>query len=179
MNFLFRSKQNSELIWDAWSDFERRIRWHLKFTFENNQTLYDPDYELNVPLVADPPVLPAYLERGLDKGRLFVKSMIANMPEQVKDESYNMLVPSPHRIKEFLVANDYVVTNTDKNLGIAVSQRDWIITKCEDLLGDSENYTPLDQLTANSIFDLQCTEMEAIAVLCEAHLPNPQICQFM
>jgi len=52
---------------------------------------------------------------------------------------------------------------TDKNLGIAVSERTWLDEKCLELLNDAANYQPLHPLTAQQICDKQCTEMEVIA----------------
>jgi len=60
----------------------------------------------------------------------------------------------------------------DKNLGIAVSERTWLIEKCLDLLGDDNDYTCIDPLTAIQKLDKKCTEMEVIASLAEVHLHN-------
>ena len=42
--------------------------------------------------------------------------------------------------------NKYVITNTDNNLGIVVSEQTWLIEKCLELLNDNNNYIFIDPL---------------------------------
>jgi hypothetical protein len=155
--FMFRSPRNSKLIKEAWNDFDRRIRWRLFFAFQNEgQSSYDPDYEVPTKK-KEGPQLPFYLELGLRQGRHFVNNTIANIPdEEVSDRVYRSLEPDTRRIGKFLVDNDLIVTNTDKNLGIAVSKREWIVEKTLQLLEDRDNYEPLNPLTATQILDRHC-----------------------
>jgi hypothetical protein len=53
-----------------------------------------------------------------------------------------------------------------------VSEQTWLIEKCLELLSDNKNYIFIDPLTAIQKLDKKCTEMEVIALLAEAHLPN-------
>jgi hypothetical protein len=98
--------------------------------------------------------------------------MIHKIPEDEGKDTYKLFSPKPHQIREFLARNKYVVTNTDKNLGIMVSERTWLIEKCLELLNDNNNYTFIDPLIAITKLDKKCTEMEVIALLAEAHLLN-------
>ena len=181
MKFMFHSPRNVELINDAWQDFTERVRWRLFFAFKGeDNSLYDPDYEVPRFVKRDPPSLPAYIEMGLDLGRNFVKSTISKIPVEDARNAYRSLIPDARQVQEFLVGNDYVVTNTDKNLGLAVSKRSWILEKCLDLLDDRNNYEHMHPLMAQQILDSQCTQMEEIAILCEQDLPNgDQIGTFM
>ena len=173
MKFMFHSPRNTELIREAWKDFTERIRWRLFFAFRGeNNSLYDPDYEVPRHVKREPPNLPAYLEFGLTLGRNFVLSTISKIPREDERDGYRAHVPNARQIQRFLVENNYVVTNTDKNLGLAVSKRSWIIEKCLDLIQDVHNYRHLHPLTAEQILDKQCTDMEEIAILCERDLPN-------
>jgi hypothetical protein len=56
------------------------------------------------------------------------------MPADNGTEKFSTYAPNAGRIKEFLLDNSYVVTSTDKNLGIAVSRKTWIIEKSLDIL---------------------------------------------
>jgi hypothetical protein len=181
MRFMFHSPRNSKLIRDAWVDFTERIRWRLFFAFKgDDNSLYDPDYEVPKLVKREPPRLPAYLELGLDTGRNFVLSTISKIPIEDDRSAYRSLTPNARQVRDFLVSNDLVVTNTDKNLGLAVSKRTWIVEKCQDLIDDAINYQHLHPLTAEQILDKQCTDMEQIAILCERDLPNgDQIGTFM
>lgn len=174
MRYMFYSPRNAQLIRDAWTDFQRRLRWRLFFAFTEEDTgTYDPDYEVvgrqsNI----QPPNLPHYLELGLVAGRRFVNSTIASIPPENDLDHHRSLTPSPRLIQKFLVENNYVVTNTDKNLGIAVSERTWLVENTRKLLDNSDDYREVMEIMINSICDSQCTKMELIACEAEAYLSN-------
>ena len=181
MNYLFSSPRNTKLIKDAWKDFESRLRWRLQYSFtEGLESDYDPDYEVPHVSTARPPVLPAYLEHGIELGRRFVIDTIAKIPEDTETGALNTLAPSPRRVKEFLLSNAYIVTNTDKNLGIAVSKREWIIERCLNLLSSKTDYKELNPITAFQVIDKKCTDMEEVALLADYYLDNgPQVGKFL
>jgi len=164
MRYMFRSPRNSLLIKEAWNDFVERLRWRLYFAFdENSENSYDPDYEVPHVRKGKTPRLPQYLELGISLGRNFVNKSISHIPQEEVGRKSNPLVPDRSKIEQFLISNDYVVTMTDKNLGIAVSERTWLDEKCLELLNDQANYLPLHPLTAQQTCDKQCTDMEIIA----------------
>jgi hypothetical protein len=164
MRYLFRSPRNSLLIKEAWVDFVERLRWRLYFAFDkDSENSYDPDYEVPHVRKGKPPRLPQYLELGISLGQNFVNKAISHIPQEEVGRKSNPLVPDRSKIEEFLISKNYVVTMTDKNLGIAVSERTWIDEKCLDLLNDEANYVPLHPLSAQQICDKQCTDMEVIA----------------
>jgi len=180
MRFMFHSPRNSKLIKEAWQDFERRIRWRLFFSFRNeDDSSYDPDFDIQRTSDRVPPRLPHYLEIGLRRGRSFVSDTISKIPDEEVKDPYRSLQPSPRQIGEFLAKNDYIVTGTDKNLGIAVSRREWIEEKCTQLLEDRNNYTRLSQLHAYSIFAHQCKEALAVARDAEDLVNGKQIAEFL
>jgi len=164
MRYMFRSPRNSQLIKEAWFDFVERLRWRLYFAFiEDSVDSYDPDYEVPHVRKGKPPRLPQYLELGISLGQNFVNRSISHIPQEEVGRKSNPLVPDRSKIESFLISNNYVVTMTDKNLGVAVSERTWLEEKCLELLNDRENYAPLHPLTAQQVCDKQCTDMEIIA----------------
>jgi len=178
--FMFRSPRNSKLIEEAWNDFERRMRWRLVFAFANEgQSSYDPDYEVVKDKKKSPPQLPHYLELGLRQGRHFVHNTIAKIPDEELKDVYRSLQPDTRRIGEFLVANDLIVTNTDKNLGIAVSKREWIEEKTLQILEDRNNYEPLNPLTATQILDKQCESAIECSELADILTDGKQLSDFL
>jgi len=180
MRFMFHSPRNSSLIKDAWKDFERRIRWRLFFSFRNeNDSSYDPDFDIQRDSNKVPPRLPHYLEIGLRRGRSFVLDTISHIPDEEVKDPFRSLQPSPRQIGEFLAKNDYIVTGTDKNLGIAVSKREWVEEKCAQLIEDRNNYTPLSQLHAYSIFAHQCKTALEIARDAEDLVNGKQIADYL
>jgi hypothetical protein len=129
--YMIYSPLSTKLITDAYADFKRRLRWRIKFAFEKtDSSYYDPEYEVANPLAKNkaPPLLPFYLEAGFREGERLLRNAIAHIPSGsgTADQNLKRLNPSLKDVEEFLIKHDYVVTNTDKNLGLAVSERTWI-----------------------------------------------------
>ena len=182
MRYMLYSPRNSKLIKEAWDDFERRLRWRVAFAFKGeDNSLYDPDYEVaSNKTKKAPPQLPFYLELGIRRGRDFVKKTILKIPDEETDAIKKSLTPQSGRLRRFLLENDLVVTNTDKNLGIAVSKRQWINEKCLELLHDTSNYELLPTLMISAYIKQQNESAETVAALAESHLENgEQIAQFL
>jgi hypothetical protein len=97
------------------------------------------------------------------------------MPVDNGKESFSSYAPKAGQIKSFLLDNEYIVTSTDKNLGIAVSRRAWIIEKSLDILHSRVDYRPLTTNQVNAICQVKCTQMLDLATLayeCEVYLPE-------
>ena len=126
MKFLFQQKPNSELITTAWKDFEFRLRHSIQRAMRPDfLEPYDPDF-VPVPKLhtGAGPKLPAYIEFGIRYGRDFMRKQFHNIPNEILEmETSKALQPSTRLVQKFLIDNDYVVTPTDKNLGLAVSKR--------------------------------------------------------
>jgi hypothetical protein len=171
MKYMFAPVHDSGLIVRAWEDFERRLRWRLYFLFQGDNTPYDPDYA--VPRIrvknVQVPTMPDYIELGLDAGRRFVHNAIVNMPDIDTSDLYRRVRPRVNQVKEFLFSNNYIVTATDKNLGLAISKRDWIIEKCLELLNDDKNYRKLTPVVAKQILDKKCTDMLYLAEIAQIY----------
>src|SRR6266702_6032255 len=134
------------------------------FMFEGGSTeAYDPDYDVRGPSDKAPPKLPQYIELGLVKGRIFVNKAMAKVPNPDDSNLGTTYKPKVKAIQQCLAQHEYVVTGTDKNLGLAVSRRDWIIEKCQDCLNSVNDYKELTLLEANQILDLKCKEMGVLA----------------
>ncbi len=162
--YMFSQPANARLIKDAWMDFQRRLRWRIMFMFEGGSTeAYDPDYDVRGPSGKTPPKLPQYIELGLVKGRIFVNKAMSKVPDPDDSNQGTTYKPKVRAIQQFLAQHEYVVTGTDKNLGLAVSRRDWIIQKCQDCLNSVNDYKELTLLEANKILDQKCKEMEVLA----------------
>ena len=113
------------------------------------------------------PYLPQYLELGLIKGQIFINNTISKIPNETLKDYFKPLTPSAKQIKEFLISNNYIVTMTDKNLGLAVSEKTWIITKCLDILNNKKDYTPLSSIDKQRILDKKCSDMKYISALAQ------------
>ena len=172
--YMFHEPCNKDLIRDAWVDFNKRLRWRINFLFDNincGEQPYDPDYDVRPKSLKQAPALPQYIELGLVKGRLFAYKAMANVPDvETHRNLHKTLQPDVRSIRDFLLSNEYVITGTDKNLGIAVSRRDWIVEKSQDILNDLNNYRCLEHDEATHILNLKHSEMESIATLAKKHV---------
>jgi hypothetical protein len=163
----------------AYDSFCNRIRWRIKFLFEQGDNVaddYDPDYEVDHETTECPTKF-AYIEYGLFEGERLVSDAISRYSQdlQVLGRDFktdpremaarNALAPPLSSLKQFLSDNKYIVTGTDKNLGMAVSQREWYNIQCEKLLSDTDNYSVLDTHEVTHFLSKQCTRMEYLAEL--------------
>ena len=98
--------------------------------------------------------------------------MILKIPNDEPLACYQLMKPNTAILKAFLLDNDYIVTNTDKNLVITVSHRTWLHEKCLDPLNNENNYKMLHLLTPIWELDNQCIFMEEIACLTRDNLTN-------
>ena len=160
--YLLHRPTKPALILAAWNDFKRRIKWRLKFSFEQgDDPHYDPDYDVRrqVDDKKRAPLLPLYLELGLRRGERFVRSTIAHIPTEKPSGTLNSFCPKTDRIQRYLEEHNYIVTSTDKNLGLAVSERTWYIENTLKLLNDRKNYIPVHPLDVQRILDKQFTDI--------------------
>lgn len=166
MNFMFHQETNRKLIMEAWKDFYRRISWRLYFTFQNGlDKAFDPDYYVASKKDTKPPTLPSFIELGLVEGRRIINKVIDRVPPQdnLKAHKGHPLTPEVRELYAFLRANDYVVTPTDKNLGIAVSKREWLIGKTKAMLSDENEYRRLDHIEVIEILSRKYERIQRIA----------------
>ena len=163
--YMFHQPTNAKLITESWSDFVRRIRWRLHFLIEGNEDNkpYDPDYDVRLPSQAQAPSLPQYIELGLIEGRRYVNKAFVKARDGTTNQEQFVYTPQIKAVREFLTSNEYVVTGTDKNLGIAVSRKDWIIQKCQDCLDNVNDYRRLMPAEASNILSRKCKEMNILA----------------
>ena len=165
--YMFHEPSNVDLIRKAWQDFNRRLRWRINFLFDKGiESPYDPDFDVRPPSNKQAPPLPHYIELGLIKGRGFVNETIRKVPDvQTLRHPHKSLQPDVGSIRDFLLNKEYVITGTDKNLGTAVSKRDWLIEKSQDILNDVNNYRLLEHDEAIRILNEKCSEMESLGNL--------------
>ena len=163
MKYMFRQPSRKGLIMSAWLDFERRLRWRIKFDFEQGNSPYDPDFAIIDEPSDDPPKLPIFMEKGIIKGREYCEHVISKVPDDDGPDYYKPLMPSVSRLHKFLLENQYVVTPTDKNLGLAVSERTWLISETQKMLNDERNYRRLQYLEVDAILRKKYQQIRDIA----------------
>src|SRR5271169_900274 len=173
LKYMFFEPPSKRLIMEAWHEFQNRLRWRIFFLFkEGLNKPYDPDYSVKSRKnTTAPPKLPHFMELGLVMGRRYVFSTIASIPdEKLMEIKKNPFSPNSNRILRFLKDNNYVVTMTDKNLGLAVSERDWLISNELKLLNDKRNYKQLSKIEADVIMREKGKKMKALSDMVDDHL---------
>jgi hypothetical protein len=172
LKYMFFTPPNKNLILQAWNEFQHRLRWRIFFLFkEGVNKPYDPDYSVKRKNNKAPPILPHFMELGLIMGRRYVYSTVSSIPdEKLQEIRKKPFSPNGNKILRFLKDNNYVVTMTDKNLGLAVSERDWLIRNELKLLQDVRNYKELSLLEANVIMKEKGKRMLALSDMVDDHI---------
>ena len=145
MRYMMYTPPSAKLIYDAWNDFKDRLRWRvyfetLKAKGEDEEKPYDPDYE--VPHKRKPfnKGTPAYIELGLQRGDEFITKFCKDVMPTVIDPSRRFNLVWLPELKSYLNDHEYLVTQTDKNLGLAVITKQWFIEHTTKLWNDPLNY---------------------------------------
>ena len=178
LKYMLFSPPSKRLILQSWNEFQARLRWRIFFLFkEGLNRPYDPDYSVRrKDSNSSPPKLPQWMELGLVMGRRYVYSTIASIPdEKLQEIQKNPFSPNSNKILRFLKDNNYVVTMTDKNLGLAVSERDWIIRNELKLLQDVRNYKELSKIEADVIMRAKEVKMIALSDMVDDHIPLSEL----
>ena len=172
LKYMFFTPPSKKLIMQAWSEFQQRLRWRIFFLFKEGMNKpYDPDYSVKHHSNMEPPKLPQWMEFGLVMGRRYVFSTIASIPdEKLMEIKKNPFSPHSYKILRFLKDNNYIVTMTDKNLGLAVSERDWLISNELKLLNDIRNYKELNKEDADLIMKSKGSKMIELSDMVDEHL---------
>ena len=167
LKYMLFTPPSKKLLSQAWDDFNRRIRWRIYFSFkEGVDKPFDPDYYVDESKNAPGPSLPKWMEEGLKLGTDYVDTTSNNIPDSVtKGARKGAFHPKVKVLRQFLTDNNYVVTMTDKNLGLAVSERDWLIRNEKSLLHDPRNYRLLDKKVADAMMSEKATQLSLLSRL--------------
>ena len=110
--------------------------------------------------MADPPISLFYCKLALKRGHAHVHHVTANVPDGgLVDDSFKPLGPKVNKLCKFLIEHDYVLTATNKNLGLVVSEHTWIMENTRACLSNEQEYKLLDGMQAQIILDWKCNEM--------------------
>ena len=164
LKHMFHQPHSTKLIEDTYSDFIRHLRWKIKFTLEGKNKTYDPDYDVSRPSEAEPPVLPYYCELAIQHRHEYLLKQISKIPQDgLVDDTFKLLSPKASTIHKFLVEYDFVVTLTDKNLGLAVSEWTWIMDNTLACLANECEYKCLTEIEAQQVLDRICNTMTLLS----------------
>jgi hypothetical protein len=186
LRYMLYNKYNPMLLKNAFEDFERRLRWKIFFLNDQDHVEhpYDPDYEVYEPSTNQVRNRIGYIEDGLAAGREYIAQHVQNsepLHHKLKDSPDNFMAD----LKEFLDRNNYVITPTDKNLGAAVVERDWLIRGGHILLSDPNSYREVDYSVVKRDSDALASCIQSILALAldtdstRVHEVHPQLAKFL
>ena len=183
---MFHKDPIAKLVTDAWSDFKDRLRWRAHFDKESalsnevKKDLYDPAYRVPKDRKKFEGELDAYIELGLKAGDSYVNDYVRNVvPGLQPDRSLSGLVQVAE-LKSYLEENEYLVSMTDKNLGVAIITKRWFIENSTKLWNDPLNYEKLSKEQRQSELTRKHRRAREIATLA-LMLPEPheQLFEFL
>jgi hypothetical protein len=171
---------------DAWNDFERRFRWFYYFTVNpsvNRGSIeYHPAFELQADNKSAGPLAPAAIESGLAAGRTAIAGWQPVEPTATEVMSRRLAPDFRGPIQDWMTKHEVIVTQTDKNLGLALIKRDWYIKETRKLLADERNYRVIkfrDAMEAIydsvTVFSDKLRHWESVTSLAL----NRQLCEFL
>ena len=99
------------------------------------------------------------------------------MPTLISDNRLNNLVKI-NELREYLEKNEYLVSITDKNLGVAVVTKSWLIENTTKLWNDPLNYRKLNALEREEHLTRKIKAVKMCAALAE-HIGNEQLKDFL
>jgi hypothetical protein len=164
---------------EAWDDFCRRFRWFFFFT-ENpphatGDLPYDPAFDARVrPSARRAPKAPDAIERGLAEGRSLLSSWTPEAPTPTETLSRRLAPPLRSAINEWVMANEVIITQTDKNLGLALIKKDWFVRETRKLLYNETDYTRITCRIALEHLQTQAFEYSILLSEWEANTTLPQ-----
>jgi hypothetical protein len=85
---------------------------------------------------------------------------LSNVPSDgLADNTFKLLSPKVNKLHSFLLNHNYVITMTDKNLGLAVSEQTWILDNTWACLSNQRDYKLLNSIKTRIVLDRKCNEM--------------------
>lgn len=139
--FILHKPPNVLRVHEAWPKLERsvRLRWHFRDQQERRLTkFYVPKRAWQPPLRERNPVIDKGLAEGKDLLLRQAQQAALNLGQLRKSN------PDLTRIHELLRHEQFLVKLTDKNLGLAVVEKNWYIRNCRKMLSDHTTYRKVD-----------------------------------
>jgi hypothetical protein len=158
MRFIPPIKMKENLLKKSYSDFIERTRWHVFFTLNPKEEIgelgYVPEFETPKALERQKaPLAPLAIENGFSEGQALVDSFIPAIPDQTTRQNRKMAPPLNSVIQEYVISNGLIITQTDKNLGLAAIKESWYMEHTYKLLYNRNDYNEITfEVAYNKLF---------------------------
>ena len=148
--FLFPAVFNVMLPLECYASLSRRVQWIVYFSYMGKQsTFLDENPQFRIPKpesVENPPATPSWVSDLLEKGRLEMPRQIQAIPSTTLSAPVN---PNYKRelaaLRNWRKQNQFLVLQSDKNLGTTVVSSEWYSKKLDDLVLGNPDFTPISE----------------------------------
>jgi hypothetical protein len=121
-----------------------------------------------------------YIESGITLGRQYVHNYVINcVPKIERQRDYVSSQLDWKSLQEQLCKNNYLVSVTDKNLGVAVITKQWFIEGCLSLLSDQSNYRLLSPEDSANMLRRTIGGVKELADLADRCALGSQLVKFL
>ncbi|OAQ57234.1 reverse transcriptase (RNA-dependent DNA polymerase) domain-containing protein [Pochonia chlamydosporia 170] len=127
-----------------------RIRWQFRNNTSNKE--YIPKFHVPNPFW-EPQKASSAIELGLDNAMEEIDRQVSRALATMATQSPNHGNMNWTRVQQFLNDNDLLVKLTDKNLGLAVFQKEWYIQEIHKMLGSNKAYKIASDLDMEQLLD--------------------------
>jgi hypothetical protein len=146
--FLLPPVFNAALPVEAFSSLCTRIKWKVFFAHKQNPSDFldmNPQYRIPKPeTIAVPATTPKWVEDMLDRGRTELLRQIGAIPDSTKKAPVN---PKYQRdlknLRNWRNMNNYLVLQSDKNLGTTIVCSKWYNEKLDALVLNNSGFTEI------------------------------------
>ena len=188
LKYMLYSPPSVARVNEAWSDFKNRLRWRFHHDEEKAREgdleveeldPYDPDYDFPhdtpnyIGKCAD------YFEAGLTEGDRYVSQFTSEVVPSLKRSVSPFQLAEFDRLRQWLDEHDYIVTHTDKNLGIAVITKGWFVENTRKLWNDPACYEKITEAQSDLEMDKKHTAIRELAKHVEDVLGSKQLAKFL
>ncbi|KAJ3518299.1 hypothetical protein NM688_g9457 [Phlebia brevispora] len=184
LRYMFYKRPDEQIVTSAWHDFKDRLRWNVHFEQERlafpdvPDIDYDPDYRVIKPRKEFSGRTPAYIEAGLKAGDNYVDNYVKNVVPALKTQSKGLGLVWIDSLKSYLEENEYLVSATDKNLGVCVISKKWFIENTTKLWNDPLNYRKLSPAERQMLLERKERQVKEAAQAAE-DLGKLQLAEFL
>lgn len=184
LRFMLYTSPRPDTVRDAYKDFCDRLRWQYQFAKEKHsnplfeEREFDPDYKVPHERV-EADYQDQYFELGLSKGQAYIDDYCRTVIPKIKAMPHKTEMAWFTELEVFLKAKNYIVSLTDKNLGVAVITREWFNESSKVLLCDQTNYQPINPDERNFILETQHTIAKELSSFAKDVIKNDQLAVFL
>jgi hypothetical protein len=137
--YVLHPKPQDHDVASAKDQFVRSVRIRWLFRNDTSNQEFIPKFHVSNPFWTPPPASQA-IELGLDNALAVIDSQVGQALATLASQPPRQRNLNWTRVQQYLESHDLLVKLTDKNLGLAVFQKEWYVREIEKMLADEDTY---------------------------------------